>query len=159
MEQRYQEVISLFEAAFNEKKVARTLFSKGFDLFSRTVEGGNAALEAYLSDNIVLEYYPSEEPIFKASLLWQNVELPIKAGQAVGFIEVISSDGKRLTSAPLYSAKNVEATFKHRFSVGYKKVKKAISEHAAWVMAFCGLLLVVSAFYCTRRTLKSQKGK
>ncbi len=49
IEHRYKDAIALFEAGFNEKKVSRTLFSKGFDLFAYSMEGGKTPLQAYLS--------------------------------------------------------------------------------------------------------------
>jgi serine-type D-Ala-D-Ala carboxypeptidase (penicillin-binding protein 5/6) len=158
-EQRYREAIALFEAAFNEKKVARTLFSKGFDLFSHEVEGGKDTLQAYLAQDIVLEYYPSEESVFKTSLAWQRTHLPIVIGQAVASIQVTSSEGKLLASAPLYAAKNVDPTLSHRASLVWKKVKQGVWGNATWVMALSGLLILGATFYCFHRPFSSKPQK
>ncbi len=155
-EQRYREAIALFEAAFNEKKIVRTLFSKGFDLFSHEVKGGKDTLQAYLANDIVLEYYPSEEPVFKTSLVWQGMNLPIAAGQAVASMQVISPEGKLLASAPLYAAKNVDPTLSHQANLVWKKVKQGVWGHATWVMALSGLLILGGTFYCFHRPQKAK---
>ena len=44
LEDRYKDAIALFEAGFNEKKVSRTLFYKGLDIFSLVRWKGPKAL-------------------------------------------------------------------------------------------------------------------
>ena len=155
-DQRYREAIALFEAAFNEKKVARTLFSKGFDIFSHEVKGGRDTLQAYLAQDIVLEYYPSEEPVFKISLSWEEMNLPIAAGQAVASIQVTSPKGKLLASAPLYAAKIVDPTLSHRANQVWRKVKRGVGGNATWVMALSGLLILGATFYHFHKPFKSK---
>ncbi len=114
LEQRYQGAIALFEAAFQEKKVGRPLFSKGFDLFTCPLEGGKTPLQAELSSDLVLEYYPSEEPTVKTQICWDHPILPIRAGAQVGSLRVLSSQGKLLLSAPLVATKDVEPTLRYK---------------------------------------------
>ena len=158
IEQRYKEVIALFEAGFNEKKVSRTLFSKGFDLFSYPIEGATAPLQAYLEQDIVLHYYPSEEPTFKTSIEWFAPVLPISSGQKVGEIQIKPYEGKILTAAPIYAVRNVEATFSHRIYRVWKKGEKAIWDNVTWIMVAVGGIILASTYYYSHRSnAKSRK--
>lgn len=161
IEQRYRDAIALFEAGFNEKKIARTLFSKGFDLFSYPIEGANAPLQAYLFEDIILHYYPSEEPSFKTTIVWQVPALPIFAGQKVGQMRVLSSEEKVLVTSPIYAVKNVEGTFRHQVYLAWKAVKKGIWDNVTYVMAAVGIIIIAGTFYYSRKRQSSmlQKGK
>jgi D-alanyl-D-alanine carboxypeptidase (penicillin-binding protein 5/6) len=149
IEQRYSDAIALFEAAFHEKKLSRTLFSKGFDLFSCPVEGGKLALQASLAEDLLLHYYPSEEPVFKTAVLWQVPPLPISPNQQVAEMQVLSADGKLLMAAPLYAVKGVEATLLYQCQLGWQKVKKGLWDHLGLVMASMGLLVLGGSYYYT----------
>lgn len=151
IEHRYIDAIALFEAAFNEKKVVRTLFSRGFDLFSRPVEGGKIPLQAYLPEDVLLEYYPSEEPVFRTAVLWQVPSLPITPNQKVAEIQILSADGQALITAPLYAVKGVEATFSYRVNFQWQKAKAGFWDHLALVMTSTGLLILGVGYYYTHR--------
>ena len=154
IEQRYRDAIALFEAGFNEKKVSRTLFSKGFDLFTYPVEGANAPLQAYISDDIVLHYYPSEEPAFKTTVSWLVPPLPISAGQKVGDLQVFSQEGKILTSSPIFAAKSVEGTFRHQVNLAWQKVKRGMWDNVTLVMVLLGIIVLVGTVYYSHRSTK-----
>lgn len=147
IEQRYKDAIALFEAGFNEKKVSRTLFSKGFDLFTCPIEGGKLALQAYLSQDLVLEYFPSEEPLFKAAISWQELTLPILAGQKVAEMQIFSSENQRLSSAPLFAVRAVEPTMQHKGLLVWRVVKKGMGDNITWVMVGGGIFILGSTFY------------
>jgi len=150
IEQRYKEAIALFEAGFQEKKVSRTLFSRGSDLFTQQVKGAKAPLQAYLQEDMILTYYPSEEPVFKTSIAWIIPRLSIQAGQKVGEIQVFSAQGKQLTSAPLYAIKSVEATLGYRLSVFGDQIKQG--GYLAYLLLAIGALILAGAlYYATRR--------
>jgi D-alanyl-D-alanine carboxypeptidase (penicillin-binding protein 5/6) len=152
IEHRYRDAIALFEAGFNEKKVSRTLFSKGFDLFNYSVEGGKIPLQAYLSQDIVLEYFPSEEPLFKTAILWQLPPLPIPAGQKVAEMQIFSSENRLLSSAPLFAVRAIEPKLQYQILATWKKVKKGIWDHVALYMAAGGLLILAGTFYYSHRS-------
>lgn len=149
-EQRYQDAIALFEAGFNEKKVSRTLFSKGFDVFYHEVLGGNAPLQASLSRDMVLDYYPSEEPSIKTSIIWQPLELPVRMGQKVAEIHLLSSTGREMASAPLYALSNVDATWGYEMQKMGSKIKKYFRGRMAIAMTLAGLLILGGTFYYAR---------
>lgn len=150
IEQRYMDAIALFEAGFNEKRVYRTLFSKGFDLFTHEISGGETALQAYLSEDVVLEYYPSEEPVFKTAVLWQPLSLPINPGQKVGEMR-ITAEERVLATAPIYAVRKVEGTFYYQSSVVWQKFKKGLWNNLTLVMASTGILILVGSFYYSHR--------
>jgi len=161
IEQRYRDAIALFEAAFAEQKVSRKLFASGFDNFSRTMKGGKSLLEASLSEDLTLEYYPSEEPQFTTSIHWQVPSLPIEPGQQVGEIRVASSQGALLKKAPLFAIYSVESTFFHRCSTFIGKIQLAFSEHIAIILATLGAIVIGIGFaifhYPHQKKQKSRK--
>lgn len=157
LDQRYQDAIALFEAAFREKKVARTLFSRGFDSFTCQVEGGSAPLQAHLTQDLVLEYYPSEEPVFKTQLSWEKLPFPILAGQNVAKLQVLSSGGRLLAALPLYAIKMVESTWEHRALLAWQKAKRGIWDHVALVMASLGIFVLAGTFYISLKPRRKKK--
>ena len=156
IEQRYKDAIALFEAGFNEKKVSRTLFSNGFDLFTCPIEGSKIHLQAYLSQDITLEYFPSEEPTFKTSVSWQVSKLPVFADQKVAERQILSSDNKLLSSAPLFAARTIEPSLQYQILQTWKRVKKGVWDHITLVMAAGGLFILVSTFYYSHNTKRKK---
>ncbi len=121
--ERFRDATLLFEAAFNEARVRRTLFARGFDLFSLKVKGAKAPLEASLQEDVHYEYYPSEEPAFKAELKWHLLELPIQKGQHVGDIEIRDEKtGNVLQKGAILANRAVDMTLAHRAFSFMKKL-------------------------------------
>lgn len=159
IEHRFKDAIAIFEAGFQEKKVTRTLFSRGFDLFTQHIEGGKLPLQAYLAEDVVLEYFPSEEPVFKTSIVWQPSSLPITAGQVVAQMQVSLPNGHLLASAPLYAVRNVDATLHYQISRIVKQVKRILSDNATLALAVGGILLLIGTFYYSHRSHRRVKSK
>jgi D-alanyl-D-alanine carboxypeptidase (penicillin-binding protein 5/6) len=159
LEDRYKDAIALFEAGFNEKKTARRLFSRGFDLFSHPVEGAKAPLQAYLAQDMELEYYPSEEPVFKTSVTWHVPALPIRTGQKVGEMCILNQEGQLLSSAPIFAAKDVEATFAHQMNLAWNKTKQNLWDHVTLILAIIGIILLSSTFYYSQKASKKKHAK
>ncbi len=108
--ERFEDAIALFKAAFAETRVTRKLFSKEYDTFSQPVKGTKQPLRAALSEDVVIDYYPAEEPELKAFLEWHKVGLPIAQGQVVGEVRLMQREGGVLKSYPLYSAEAIKKT-------------------------------------------------
>ncbi len=151
VEDRYKDAIALFEAGFNEKKVSRTLFSKGFDLFTCSLEGAKSALQAYLSQDIVLDYFPSEEPVFKTEVSWEAEALPILAGQKVAEMRILASNNQVLSRTPLFAVKAVDPTLSYQARLAWKKIRSCIWNPVALAMAIGGVLVIGASFYYSRR--------
>lgn len=158
IEERYKDAIALFDAGFNEQKVSRTLFSQGFDLFTYPIEGGKVPLQAYLSQNVVLDYFPSEEPAFKTMVAWEVLPLPIASGQKVAELQIFSSENRLLSSAPLFAVKAVYPTLKYRVNLVLKGVKKEMENKITWIMAIGGLVILAGTFLYSQRIRKHSKG-
>jgi D-alanyl-D-alanine carboxypeptidase (penicillin-binding protein 5/6) len=106
-EHRFRASIKLFEAAFREKLVTRTLFAKESDRFTRQVRGAKVPLDAVLKDDLVLSYFPAEEPAFRAEIAWNNCKFP-QEGQTVGSLRLVGENGKTLREMPIFAAHSVD---------------------------------------------------
>jgi serine-type D-Ala-D-Ala carboxypeptidase (penicillin-binding protein 5/6) len=108
---RYDDAKALFEAAFVEQKIHRTLFS-GNESYSRSIEGATSRLQADLSREVAIDYYPSEEPEqIKAQICWKIPCLPIQRGAVVGEMRIIDAQGNPIHSAPLLAKEEVTGSF------------------------------------------------
>ncbi|MBS0647979.1 MAG: D-alanyl-D-alanine carboxypeptidase [Verrucomicrobia bacterium] len=107
-EHRFRDSIKLFEAAFREKLLSRVLFAKEKDRFSQSLRGAKAPLDALLKEDLVLKYYPAEEPAFRAEITWNPCKLPIKAGDVVGHLRLVEEKGNSLKELPLFAAHDVD---------------------------------------------------
>lgn len=105
---RYQEMIELFNLALKEQKVSRTLFSAQSDVFPLQIKNARKGLQAAALGDIVIEYYPSEEKPFQASIQWRELSLPIHPQQVVGILEVKDCDGRLLSSSELIALAEVK---------------------------------------------------
>ncbi|HEY2811126.1 MAG TPA: D-alanyl-D-alanine carboxypeptidase family protein [Rhabdochlamydiaceae bacterium] len=156
LEQRYKDAIALFEAAFNEKKMSRTLFSKEFDSFSSSIKGGKTLLEAVLPQDLIVEYFASEEQTFHSQIQWDDaVSLPIRRGQKVGQVRIVSEE-KTCALSPLFALKDVEPTFAHSLWMRWTACKKWISYYLSWVLGLFGFAILAGTFYLSR-SRKSSK--
>lgn len=88
-EDRFQDAILLFETAFQETRQTQCLLSTVKE-FSREIPGMKKLLSASLAKDLEISYFPSEEPDCKAQIRWNPIQLPIKKGQKVGVVEILS---------------------------------------------------------------------
>lgn len=111
LKQNFRDAVTLFEEAFKEKKESRTFFAKGCDTFSLPVKGGKTSLKGGLFQDLVIHYYPSEEPEVKAILKWEKVAMPIREGDLVGEIQLITQENQEIKKGLLFALEDVEPTF------------------------------------------------
>jgi D-alanyl-D-alanine carboxypeptidase (penicillin-binding protein 5/6) len=104
---RFRDVIKLFDAAFSEKKTARTLYARDSDTFTHRIPGATEALKAVLKDDAVLEYYPAEEPQFRAEIKWTVKDFPLSIGDCVGHLRCIDESGNVLMEKPIFAVYSV----------------------------------------------------
>ncbi len=109
--ERYKDAMALFEKAFKEKKLIRTFFAKECDLFSHTIPKADKILNARLSDDIKLEYFPSEEPKLHSSIFWHPLTLPIEKGSIVGDLKLLDDNHTLVLSTPIFAEEKVEKKF------------------------------------------------
>ena len=106
-----------------------------------------------------MEYFPSEEPIFKTAVLWHVPPLPIQAGQKVAEMQILSLENKLLSSASLFAVRAIEPTFRYQVYLVWKKVKKGAGDNIALVMAGGGILILAGTFYYANRFKHSKEKK
>jgi len=109
-EGRFIDARALFDAAFAEKLTKRTFFEPG-SLFHRPLQGRKNSLQAHLTKQISLSYYPSEEPQCRIFVRWLPLPLPIQQGQKVGEVQILTQDNTILAQGDLLSDQEVAPTF------------------------------------------------
>lgn len=145
---RYRDAINLFEAAFKEEPISRTLFSKADDAFMREIKGGKGSLHAVLKDDLKIAYFPAEETPFKTVLQWSDLKLPIAQGQLVGRVDVVAENGKILQSGPLFASKNVEKKAFKAFSDWCVRYKSSL------ILSILGLNVLAGLLYYLKKPKK-----
>jgi D-alanyl-D-alanine carboxypeptidase (penicillin-binding protein 5/6) len=105
---RFRDSIKLFETAFKEKLLTRVLFAKESDHFTLQVKGAKVPLDAVLKEDLILRFYPAEEPAFQAEINWNKCKLPIKAQEIVGHLRLVAEGGKVLKELPVYASHDVD---------------------------------------------------
>ncbi|MGE5195714.1 MAG: D-alanyl-D-alanine carboxypeptidase family protein [Anaerolineae bacterium] len=139
--ERYEDVIALFDAAFAQKTVKRTLFAKDYDHYTLKLKESKIPVEALLKEDVTLSYYPAEEPDFKAYLHWHDVKLPIAKGDLVGEIQLKTSQGDILKTAPLFASNAVDTTLMRRYLDFFKDYK--MISFLLLIAVFLFLLIIV----------------
>jgi serine-type D-Ala-D-Ala carboxypeptidase (penicillin-binding protein 5/6) len=107
----YNDVIKLFETAFSEPKMRRTLLLKGEQKLQAKVSGISKLTRTYLAESLAYEYYPSEEPVIKVRVKWNRLVCPIARGTVVGIIQVVDESGIVLKETELCSLEEVQPRF------------------------------------------------
>ncbi len=109
--QRYRDAITMFNAAFQEEKVSRTLYTKDETLLYREVERGASRLKTTIESDLAITYYPSMAPDVQSQTLFYQLKAPIKKGAVVGEIVVRDELGKVLAQTPLIAVEGVKEKF------------------------------------------------
>lgn len=113
----FRDAKKLFEAAFSQPKVQRTLLRKGPQKFVMELPGAQKPIKSYTKEDTALQYYPAEEPEIKCLLVWdQNVQLPVAKDQLLGELVLKFGDGQTFQSVPLYAVEDVTASLAFRLS-------------------------------------------
>lgn len=116
----------LFEAAFNQPKLEKIFVRPGPQKYQLEIKGAKDPIETYTENGLAIQYYAAEEPIVKAVLTWDQVELPIQKGQQVGKIGLFSDDGILLQAVPLLALDDAQITWlfwaKNYLSQNYIKI-------------------------------------
>lgn len=150
-EQMYRETIKLFETAFAEKPVIRTLFSRAHDHFPISVKGAKVPLDAVLNHDLILHYFPAEEPKFSTRIRCSDLKLPVAQGGEVGKLELVTERGEVLQSAPLLATRSLEKTSWQTFSDGCTHYRKTL---------ICSLLILNilgALYYYFKKSMTSRR--
>jgi serine-type D-Ala-D-Ala carboxypeptidase (penicillin-binding protein 5/6) len=151
---RYRTVINLFEAAFNEVKVTRKLFSKEHDVFHQRINGGKHAVDAKLAEDVIVQYYPSEPLEFTSKVKWHEMSLPIHPEAEVGTVSIYDQEGTLHVSMPLLAVRQIDPTWLHQCGQVLVKIKNMAKTSRQYYGAMMGLLLLAGSFWIYSRKLK-----
>lgn len=119
---RYEDAIRLFEAAFAEEKQRKALFGAEH-IFTREVTGSKIPLKAALQGELALSFYPAEEPDCKAFIHWELPHLPIRKGQKVGEIQIVDLQGVVIEKGDLLARDEIKGTFFFRTRQFFSRLK------------------------------------
>jgi serine-type D-Ala-D-Ala carboxypeptidase (penicillin-binding protein 5/6) len=147
-EHRFRDAVRLFEAAFAEKLVTRTLFAKEKERFSHHIWGAKKEVVAQLKEDLAVQYFPAEEPSFRAEIEWLPCKLPIRKEAKVARLRLVDMDGRVLKEVPLFAAEAVGQTW-WRSPLEFLKVYQSIFI-GLFLSAQVGLLL----FYFLKKNQK-----
>lgn len=142
----FKDAIRLFDAAFNQLKIEKTVIQAGSQRHSFELEGANKLVQTYTVEDVAIAYYPAEEPKLKAYLQWDKLELPVKKGQKVGELQLKAEDESVIKAVPLFAHENVDAEWVF-------KIKQFFAGKALRIIMLAGIVLVIFAgiFTLTRR--------
>jgi D-alanyl-D-alanine carboxypeptidase (penicillin-binding protein 5/6) len=135
----YRDAIKMFEAAFEEKKIFKTLLSAGRQEASLLLNRAAKPIKTYLKNDITLEYYPSEEPQIRCFLEWNEVKLPVFKDQEVGLLYFKDNNNVTLFSHPLFAQEDVKLLSWNA------KLLDCISNHR--LITFAIVILVIILFF------------
>jgi serine-type D-Ala-D-Ala carboxypeptidase (penicillin-binding protein 5/6) len=145
---RFRDSIKLFETAFKEKLLTRVLFAKESDHFSLQVKGAKGPLDAVLKEDLVLKFYPAEEPAFQAEINWNQCKLPIRSQEIVGHLRLVAENGKILNELPVYATHDVDQTW-------WAAVGDLCRNNKPFLLAlFLGSQVVLLLMYLVRKNQK-----
>ncbi len=109
-EERYQDTLAMFQAAFKEKKNYQELLPAGPLNLCHSVKGGQSPLTPMTQEAVVVAYFPSEEPSYEAKIEWEDLIAPIQQGQQIGQVVLESDDASFHQTIPLYAYEEVKPT-------------------------------------------------
>jgi len=146
-EDQFTEAMSLFETAFREQKIERLLFPMEHERFVKEIPRASRPLKARLDQDIKISYFPSEEKKLKARLVWNQLKLPITAGQQVGRVIVEDESGESIVDSPLFAETGLK-----------KAVIYKILDLAKWLAIFGSILFaLVIGFKLFKKSSKVDK--
>ncbi|ADI38868.1 D-alanyl-D-alanine carboxypeptidase dacF [Waddlia chondrophila 2032/99] len=113
-EKMFLDAKQLFNKAFKEEKISRKVFQAGPQKMTLRVEGAAKSIATYIKNDVVFDFYPSEEPKLKCLLKWNAVSLPVQKDQQVGVLVFEDDNGKELHSEALFAKEKVDHHFFRR---------------------------------------------
>lgn len=148
----FKDTANLFETAFKQSKMRKTLLQAGPQAYTLKLERAEKPIKTYLKENVMLEYYPAEEPQIKAMIFWDKVSLPIAKDQRVGELRILAVDGQVvLKSAAVYSVEEVKGSWLNIF-YRFFSFFGHFSTLFKWMFAICAVCILSGLSLLFRRT-------
>lgn len=156
----FQDSIALFEAAFKESKIRRILLKGGSQKYALKIAEAANSVQAYLKEDLAIEYYPAEKPDVKVLVFWDSVSLPIAKDQRIGEAKVLDSQGNVLRIAEIYSQKEIKGSLFYRLKSILNSFLEASSSQKIWGgILFFVMLISVGIVLRKRKNSVYAKGK
>ena len=153
----FQDAIQLFEAAFEEEKRERFLFNKEDNLFCRRLKGGKKGLQAVLTQDVIVSYYPAEEGELTIELNWEHKRPPLSRGAVVGTMRVLDQQGQEIHTSSLIAKEEVPRTFLSALA-DLISVKNVLSKKSI-LLTLLGAACIYFLFFLIQRMKKGRKIK
>lgn len=143
----FRETKKLFEAAFSEELVQKSVVNSGLQSFVCTVTGGKNATPTFTTEALRVSYYPSEEPEIRCQLYWDERQAPVKKGDRVGELHLLA-DNNVVQKVSLFAASDVEQSFAYSF----QKTSLRLIKSPLFLTGIIGLIVLgIAFFYFTKR--------
>lgn len=97
----YEDAIGLFDEAFAQPVVTKTLLNKGAQSIRVPIEGVMSPVETLTEQEVTFTCYPAEEPEIKACLIPSKKTPPLRAGEEIGTLIFKNEQGDELARASL----------------------------------------------------------
>jgi D-alanyl-D-alanine carboxypeptidase (penicillin-binding protein 5/6) len=136
----FEDARALFDKAFGEKKVKRTVLKKG----KKAVKKKPANLEVEALEDVALVFYPAEAPKISEKIVWkENLGPKILKAAEVATIEWFNEEGQLLGMSRLVAANDVSPSFWYDLGLDSSTVR--------YIGLFAGVgFLVISGIYLLR---------
>lgn len=107
----FLDTIKAFDIAFNEEKVEKTLVKSGKQKFVLASDSANKPIETYVEDDFIIRYYPSEEPVIKSFIKWDELQFPLAKGTKVGELIINNETLNKTKQIKLYALEDVSSSW------------------------------------------------
>lgn len=146
----FLDAIKLFEAGFSQLQVERNFLKKGEQKFQLEIPGADKPLTTYSNDDLILAYYPAEEPSVKCFLQWNpELSLPVSKDQQVGEVALQGSDGRVLQKISLFAQEPISPTLNYRTQ---QFLEKWLSQLSLGKMVFLSSIIAALLFFLFRKS-------
>ena len=153
-QERFGDCIKMFDAAFQEPKMRKTLLKEGPQTLTTSIAGAREKISTTLPTGLYYDFYPSEDVPVKARVSWQIPSLPIASGTRVGTVRIVDNQGTILQETPLLAADEVHPSSWYRFKAFFgneERMRKVL------FFVVVGTALLALFFIRHRRKRKSSK--
>lgn len=103
----------LLERYLSEQKTSRVVVEQGVVQLRREIEGQEVPLTLSASRECSVSFFPSEEPVIRAVVDWEDLRYPVERGQQVGTLRVMV-DEQEADRVPLLACEHREMTWRQR---------------------------------------------
>jgi len=150
-DQRFGDIRKILTAVYEEISVNRVLFNAREVKFTHDYPWGNNTVVAFLKDDCILSYYPSEEQNIDVQVHWEPISSPIKPGDLVGTVDVYSDDGSAIYQQSIFAENLVD------HSITYK-IRSVINQMIKFLATYpitCVLSFFIVFYALSRRKQKA----